>query len=80
VAKTQGGSTPIRTLVSKPLAADTHRQPPNKKNAFVGATSNQPSVDQAMDDKKKWAADKEVVVDPDDRNKKLRLGTGLKAK
>jgi hypothetical protein len=46
----------------------------------VGATSNQPSVDQAVDDKKKGAADKEVVIDPDDMNKKLHLGTELEAK
>jgi hypothetical protein len=79
VAKTHGGSTPIRTSVSKPPAADTHR-PPVDKNTFMGATSNQPSADQAVDDKKKWDADKEVVVDPDDTNKKLRLGTELDAK
>jgi hypothetical protein len=44
----------------------------------VGATSNQPSAD--LDDKKKGAANKEVVVDPDDTNKKLFLGTELEAK
>jgi hypothetical protein len=80
VAKIHGGSTLIRTSVSKPSAADTHWPPRDKKNTFMGAMSNQPSVDQAVDDKKKGVADKEVVVDPDDRNKKLRLGTGLKAK
>jgi hypothetical protein len=80
VAKTHGGSTPIRISVSKPPAADTHRPPLDKKNTFMGATSNQPSADQAVDDKKKWATDKEVAVDPDDTNKKLRLGTELDAK
>jgi hypothetical protein len=80
VAKAHGGSTPIRTVASKPLAAGTHRPPPEKKNTCVGATSNQPSADQAVDDKKKEAADKEVVIDPDDMNKKLRLGTELEAK
>jgi hypothetical protein len=80
VAKTHGGSTPIRTSVSKPPATNTHRPPPEKKNTFVGATSNQPSADQAVDDKKKGAADKEVAVDPDDMNKKLRLDTELDAK
>jgi hypothetical protein len=43
----------------------------------VGVMSNQPSADQAVDDKKKGAADMEVAVDPDDTNKKLRLGTEL---
>jgi hypothetical protein len=80
VAKSHGGSTPIRTGVSKPPAIGTHRPPPEKKNTFVGATSNQPSADQAVDDKKKGAADKEVAVDPDDKNKKLRLSTELEAK
>jgi hypothetical protein len=64
VAKAHRGSTPIRTSVSKPPAVGTHQSPLEKKNTFVGATSNQPSVDQAVDDKKKGAVDKEVVVDP----------------
>jgi hypothetical protein len=80
VAKAHGGSTPIRTAVSKPPAAGTHRPPPKKKNTFMGATLNQPNVDQAVDDKKKGVADKEVVVDPNDTNKKLRLGTELEVK
>jgi hypothetical protein len=80
VAKAQGGSTLIRTTVPKPPATGTHRPPPEKKNTFVGATSNQSSADQAVDDKKKGAADKEVTVDPDDMNKKLCLGTELEAK
>jgi hypothetical protein len=40
VAKAHGGSTPIRTWVSKPPAISTHRPPPEKKNTFMGATSN----------------------------------------
>jgi hypothetical protein len=80
VAKAHGGRTPIRTGISKPLAVETHRPPPEKKNTFLGTTSNQPSADQTMDDKKKEAADKEVAVDPDDTNKKLRLGIELEAK
>jgi hypothetical protein len=80
VAKAHGGRTPIRTGVSKPPAVGTHQPPPEKKNTFLGATSNQPSADQAVNDKKKEAADKEVAVDPDDTNKKLRLGIELEAK
>jgi hypothetical protein len=79
VAKPHVRSTPIRTGVSKPPAVGTHRPLP-KKNTFVSATSNQPSADQAVDDKKKGAADKEVALDPDDTNKKLRLDTELEAK
>jgi hypothetical protein len=33
-----------------------------------------------VDDKKKGAIEKEVAVDPNDMNKKLRLGTELEAK
>jgi hypothetical protein len=80
VAKAHGGSTLIRTAVPKPPAAGTHRPPPEKKNTFMNATSNQPSDDQAMDDEKKGTTDKEVAVDPDDMNKKLRLDTELEAK
>jgi hypothetical protein len=57
VAIAHGGSTLLRTGVSKPPAAGTHRPPAEKKNTFVGATSNQPSADQAGDDKKKGDAD-----------------------
>jgi hypothetical protein len=42
VAKAHGGSTPIRTAVSKPPATGTHRPPPEKKNTFMGATSTSP--------------------------------------
>jgi hypothetical protein len=46
----------------------------------VGSTSNQPTADQVVDDKKKGAVDKEVSVDPDDTDKKLHLSTELDAK
>jgi hypothetical protein len=46
----------------------------------VSSTSNQPITDQLVDDKKKGGADKEVAVDPDDTDKKLRLNTELEAK
>jgi hypothetical protein len=47
----------------------------------VSSTSNQPITDQPVDDKKKGGgADKEVAVDPDDTDKKLRLNTELEAK
>jgi hypothetical protein len=46
----------------------------------VGSTSNQPTTDQSADDKKKGATDKEVPVDPNDSDKKLRLSTELDTK
>jgi hypothetical protein len=65
VAKTHGGSTPIKTA---------------KKSTFVGSISNQHTTDQPADNKKKGAADKEVLVDLDDTDKKLCLSTELDAK
>jgi hypothetical protein len=46
----------------------------------VGSTSNQPTTDQLVGDKKKGAIDKEVPVDLDDTDKKLRLSTNLDTK
>jgi hypothetical protein len=58
----------------------TLRPPGEKKSTFMDSTSNQPITDQSVDDKKKGAADKEVVVDPDDTDKKLCLNIELDAK
>jgi hypothetical protein len=46
----------------------------------MSSTSNQSIVDQPMDDKKKGATDKEVLVDPDDTDKKLCLSMELDVK
>jgi hypothetical protein len=46
----------------------------------VGSTSHQPTTDQEVDDMKKGATDKEVVVDPNDTEKKLHLSMELDAK
>jgi hypothetical protein len=46
----------------------------------VGSTSNQPTIDQMMDDKKKCATNKEVLMDPNDTDKKLRLSAELELK
>jgi hypothetical protein len=46
----------------------------------MGSTSNQHTIDQPAIDKKKGAIDKEVAVDPDDADKKLRLTTVLDPK
>jgi hypothetical protein len=80
MAKAQGGSTPIRTAAPKPSTVGTHRPPAEKKRTFVGSTSNQSIADQLVDDRKKGDADKEVAVDPDDMNKKIRLSTELVVK
>jgi hypothetical protein len=46
----------------------------------MGSMSNQPAADQLADDKKNGAIDKEVPVDPNDADKKLRLSTELNTK
>jgi hypothetical protein len=65
---------------AKAATGGTLRPPAEKMSAFVGSTSHQPTTDQVVDDKKKGAADKEVVVDPDDTEKKLHLSTELDTK
>jgi hypothetical protein len=80
VAKTYGGSTPVRPAAPKPPTGGTLWPSAEKKSTFVGSTSNQPATDQTADDKKKGATDKEVAVDPDDTDKKLRLNAELDAK
>jgi hypothetical protein len=79
VAKTHGGSTLVKTAAPKPPTGGI-LQPLEKKSIFVGSTSNQHTTDQSVDDKKKGATNKEVVVDPDDTDKKLGLNTELEAK
>jgi hypothetical protein len=78
-AKTHGGSTPIKTSAPKPSTGGI-LWPLEKKNTFMGSTSNQHTADEPTDDKKKGVADKEVVVYPDDTDKKLCLSMELEAK
>jgi hypothetical protein len=80
VAKTHGESTPVRTVTPKAPAGGTLWPPAEKKSIFVGCTSNQHTANQPADDKKKGATDKEVVVNPNDTDKKIRLNTELNAK
>jgi hypothetical protein len=80
VAKTQGGSTPLRSLVPKPLTIGTPRPPSAKKDTYIASTSNPLLVDQPADDKKKGADDKEVPVGPSNLDKKLWISTCLDPK
>jgi hypothetical protein len=79
VVKTHGGSTLIKIAAPKPLT-DGILRPLEKKSTLVSSTSNKHTTDQPADDKKKGATNKEVAVDPDDTDKKLRLSTKLEAK
>jgi hypothetical protein len=80
VAKTQGSSTPLRSSTPKPLTIGTPRPPLAKKSTYVASTFTQQSTDQSVDDKKKGADDKEIMTDPSNPNKKLRINTCLNAK
>jgi hypothetical protein len=80
VAKAHGGSTSIKTATPKPPTDGTLWPPAEKKSTFMGSTSNQHTANHPTDDKKKGATDKEVLVDPDDTDKKLHLITELDVK
>jgi hypothetical protein len=80
MAKTHKGSTPAIMVAPKPPTSGTPRSPVEKKGTFVGSMSNQPAVDQLVDDKKKEDTDKDVQVDPNDTDKKLHLTTELDLK
>jgi hypothetical protein len=80
MAKTLEGSTLARLVASKPPADGTSKLPTEKKSTFMSSTSNQPAIDQPIDDKKKGTTDKDFLVDPNDSNKKLRLNMELDPK
>jgi hypothetical protein len=75
VAKIKGGSTPNKPLVSKPPTDSTPRAPAAQKGTYVASSSNQLPADQKVDNKLKGttAEDKEVLVDPNNTDKKLRI-------
>jgi hypothetical protein len=54
--------------------------PVAKKGTTVTPTSTQCATSQLVTDERKGAADKEIQVDPNDDNKKLRISTELEAK
>jgi hypothetical protein len=53
VAKTQGGSTLLRSSAPKPLTIDTPRPPSVKKGTYAASPSTQQAIDQSTDDTKK---------------------------
>jgi hypothetical protein len=80
IAKTHGRGASARTVTPGPVAGDTPRMPVAKKGTTVTPTSTQRATDQLVTDERKGAADKEIQVDPNDDNKKLRISTELEAK
>jgi hypothetical protein len=80
MAKTHRGSTPARTAMPRPAAVRTPRPPAVKKGMLVASTSNQPAANQPAADEKKRATNKEIPVDPNGADKKLRVRTEVEAK
>jgi hypothetical protein len=68
------------TLVPKPSISGTPRTSFAKNGAYAASPSTQHPTDQLADNKKKDADDKEVLVDPSNPDKKLRISTDLEAK
>jgi hypothetical protein len=73
VVKTYDSSTSFKSSAPKPLTIGSPRHPSVKKDAYGVSASNQQPTDQPADGKKKEVDDKEVPVDPSNRDKKLRI-------
>jgi hypothetical protein len=82
-AKTKGGSTPNKPSALKPPTCSTPRAPATQKDTYIASASNQPPADQRADNKLKGttaAEDKEVLVDPNNPDKKLQINSNLDPK
>jgi hypothetical protein len=82
VAKTHGGGTPAKIVTPGPSAGDTPKTlvAKQKQSMTVTLASTQRTTDQLVADERKGATDKEIHVDPNDADKKLRICTELDAK
>jgi hypothetical protein len=83
VAKIKGGSTPGKPSASKPPIGNALRAPPASKGTNIASGSNPSPTDQKVDNKLKGTMgieDKEVVVDPRNPDKKLRINDNLDLK
>jgi hypothetical protein len=82
VAKMHGRGTPTKTKMHRPSTEDTSKMPvaKQKQGMTVTPASTLPATDQLVANEKKWAADKEIQVDPTDADKKLRISAELDAK
>jgi hypothetical protein len=83
VAKTQGGSTPLKTSATKQWTSGTPRPPSTKKGTYVASASTHQPTDQPVDNKRKGTLaveDKEILADSSNLDKKLWITTGLDPK
>jgi hypothetical protein len=75
----QGDNTPLKASVPKEPISGTPQTSLVKKGAYVASPSTQHPTDQPVDNKKE-ANDKEVLVDPNNSDKKLWISTCLDPK
>jgi hypothetical protein len=80
MARIQQGNTPSRIATPGSAAGGTPRPITSKKGITMASPSNQPAANQLAAEDKKGATDKEVAVDPNNTDKKLRISTELDAK
>jgi hypothetical protein len=80
MARIQQGNTPSRIVTPGSAAGGTPRPITSKKGITMASPSNQPAANQLVTEDKKGATDKEVAVDPNNTDKKLRISTELDAK
>jgi hypothetical protein len=85
--KTQGGSAPQKTLVSKPLTSNTPQTPmgtTSQKGINTALASAHPLINQKADNKNKGLAEdensKEILANPNDPEKKLKISPKLNPK
>jgi hypothetical protein len=80
MAKIQQGNTPSRIAMPGSAAGGISRPATLTKGITVASPSNQPATNQLTTEDKKGATDKEVAVDPNNADKKLRICTELDVK
>jgi hypothetical protein len=80
MARIQQGNTPSRIATPGSAAGGTPRPITSKKGITMASLSNQPATNQLAAEDEKRATDKEVAVDPNNTDKKLRISTKLDAK
>jgi hypothetical protein len=80
MAKIQQGNTPSRIATPGSATEGASRPATLTKGITVASPSNQPAANQLTAEDKKGATDKEVAVDPNHADKKLRISTELDPK
>jgi hypothetical protein len=80
MAKIPQGNTPSRVAMPASAAEGASRPATLTKGITVASPSNQPAVNQLAAEDKKGATNKEVAVDPNHADKKLRISTELDPK